>query len=126
MHQNRIEGGRQAHRLGEDGGGAWDGHAMQRFAPPVVGRHTQTWNGGGTVDELRALFLESHLRNQRHRPLLDWQAGVEPGRVRWRAQRHCGQSARLSKGFERNKQKPEKSGLGAVQHAPLFGRRFPL
>ncbi len=41
-----IQGCRHTDGLRKHGGGAGTRHAVQAFVPPVVGRYTQTFNGG--------------------------------------------------------------------------------
>jgi hypothetical protein len=53
----RVEGGGQADRLGEDGGIAVIGDAVERFAPPIIFGDSQAWNRAGLVDELRCLLF---------------------------------------------------------------------
>ena len=65
LHQFRVEGGPQPDGLGEHGGHPRPGHAVQRFVPPVVGRHPQPGDGRRVVPQLGSLLLQRHLFHQR-------------------------------------------------------------
>ena len=121
MHQRRIETGGQAHGLRKDGGGARNGDAVQRLAPPVVGRHAQPRNRGGAVDQLLALFLQRHLGHQRCSALVHGEARIEPGRISRRMERHRRQGAGLGKGSGRKQCNCEQGG--AVEHCSSGIRR---
>ena len=59
-----VKNGRHTDGLGEHRGRAGTGHAVERFVPPVVGRHAQAGNGRRVETELRGLFFQGHLRDK--------------------------------------------------------------
>ncbi len=59
-HECGVPGGREADGLREIRRKAVARHAVQRFVPPVVGRHAQTRNGRRDILHLAHLFLERH------------------------------------------------------------------
>ena len=65
FYQSGIKGGGHADGLGEHGGHARPGHAVQRFIPPVVSGHAQTFDGGSLIAQLGSGFFHGHLVNQR-------------------------------------------------------------
>ena len=79
VNGRRVEGGGQADGLGELGGAVVQ-HAVQRLAPPVVGRHVEAGNGPRLVHQLRGLLFQRHPPHQVRRALLGGQAGVK---IRW-------------------------------------------
>ncbi len=76
----RVEGGRQADGL-RVLGSAVDGDAVQRLAPPVIGRHLETRNGARLVDELRGLLLERHAMHQVLSADLGREVRIQVGRI---------------------------------------------
>jgi hypothetical protein len=83
VNGRRVEGGAEADGFGELGGARRrlaviiPHHAVQRLAPPVVGRNAKARNGSRLIDELGGLLRERHLAHQVGRSLLGGQAGVE-------------------------------------------------
>ena len=71
------------------------GDAVQRLAPPVVGRHIQAGNGARLVDELGGLFFQRHALHQVGGALLRRKAGVEPCGLLG-ILRHCHRTANRS------------------------------
>ena len=65
LDQVFVEAGGQADRFGEIGGGQGAERAVQRFGPPVVGRHVQARDRRRGVEQLRQLLLGGHPRDQR-------------------------------------------------------------
>ena len=76
-----IEGRGQADRLGKLGGPVGR-DAMQRLAPPVVGRNIQPRNRARLIHQLRDLLFDRHAVDQIRGPLLRRQCGVQIGRLR--------------------------------------------
>ena len=74
----RIECGGKADGLGEFGG-AVDGDAVQRLAPPVVGGNAEARNGAGLVDELEAFSSSVMLADEIGRALLRRKTWIEVG-----------------------------------------------
>ena len=59
-----VEGGGEPDGLGEDGGDAGAGHAVETLVPPVVGGDPQARDGGRIVRELRDLLCGAHPRDE--------------------------------------------------------------
>ena len=63
-HERGVPGGREADGLREVRRNAVARHAVQRFVPPVVGRHAQSRNGRCDIECLADLFLERHTADE--------------------------------------------------------------
>ena len=64
LREIAVERRREVHRLREDRRAAVAADAVQAFAPPVVGGQAEPRDRGGVVDELGALLLQRHPRDQ--------------------------------------------------------------
>ena len=81
VDERRVERGRDADRLREDGGDARARDAVKGLVPPFVGRHTEPRDRGSLVRELRDLLLERHARHEVARSHFGAEIGIEVGRV---------------------------------------------
>ena len=64
FEQGVVKHGCQTDGLREAGGGAAARHAVQGFVPPVVGRNTQTLDGGRVIAQLACFLLQRHPGHQ--------------------------------------------------------------
>jgi len=71
VDQIGVPRGAEANGLGEDGGVAGAGDAVESFVPPVVHGNLQTRDGGSDVLHLGDFFLEGHARDEIVDALLD-------------------------------------------------------
>ena len=76
----RVEGGGQPNRPGKLGR-AIHLHAVQRLAPPVVGRNLEARNRASLIHQLRRLFLERHAGHKIIHALFNGQGGIEIRRI---------------------------------------------
>ena len=76
VHQAGIPGGRHADGLREHRGITGARHAVQRLAPPVVGRNAEPGDGRRGVLHLPDLLFQRHARDQIVHPLLDGQRRI--------------------------------------------------
>jgi hypothetical protein len=84
-----VPGGREADGLGENGGNARTGNAVESFIPPIVGGDLEARNGGRYVLHLGNFFFDGHARNEIGNALINGERGIEVDgrrgwRVRWR------------------------------------------
>ncbi len=75
-----VECGCQPDGLGKFGG-AVTRHTMQRFAPPIIGRHAKSRDGSCLIHKLAGLLFQGHPVDQVCGALLGRQAGVKVGRL---------------------------------------------
>ena len=97
MNGRRVEGGAQSDGFGKLGGAVAQ-HAVERLAPPVIGRHVEPRDGARLIHKLGGFLWERHAMDQVGGSLLRGQAGVKvrrfgvlrSGQTRRRAaHQHC-------------------------------------
>ena len=118
-----VKGGAQADGLGKLGGSI-PRHAVQRLAPPVVGRNVEPGNGSRLVHQLRGLLLQRHSADQVRRALLRGKAGVQIsgfGARRLRGVLRPGGPHRTRAGQNRR-----NNSQSEISHRSPFGRAGPL
>ena len=81
MNQFPVKSGSHANGLGKDRGPAIPCHTMQRFAPPVIFRNSQPFNGSRIIAKLTYLFFDGHFSDQQMKPIFKSDLWIVPGEI---------------------------------------------
>ena len=116
-----IEGRGQCDGLGKFRGSACC-HAVQRLAPPVVGRHAQPRNGARLVHQLAGLLFERHLLHQVGRALLRRQIRIQVRGFSGVLRPQCAHRAQPQQSSSHHSHSKHRHRL---PHCAVFGPRTP-
>ena len=110
MDERLVEGGAETDGLRKHRRDSLIRHAVQRFAPPVVGGNLKARDGGGGAAELRSLLLDGHSRDEVIHALVNRQRRIQIRRAFGLLSEHG----------------PARSGQQNEHHDKSLEHRFPL